>query len=201
MIKPVSDFIFAMVFIVLASPLYITVSFLLYFLNSHSVFFIQPRPGINGHVFNCIKFKTMNDKKDENGNLLPASQRLTTIGRFLRRTSIDEIPQFINVLKGDMSLIGPRPLLVEYLPLYNEEQNRRHEVKPGITGLAQVKGRNEISWNEKFEMDVWYVDHISLPLDAKIFWLTVIKSLKGEGVDFKGSSSDTLIEVPFRGNI
>jgi len=143
----------------------------------------------------------MNDKKDHNGSLLPAAQRITPIGKFIRQISLDEIPQLFNVLKGDMSFIGPRPLLPDYLPLYNDMQKRRHEVKPGITGLAQVKGRNELEWEDKFKLDVWYVDNLSFLLDMKIFRLTVIKVLKREGIGFKGSSKDKIMEVPFKGNL
>src|SRR5690606_31873546 len=143
--------------------------------NNGRPFFLQPRPGKGGEVFKIIKFKTMNDKKDADGNLLSDAERLTPIGAFIRKTSLDEIPQLINVLKGDMSLIGPRPLLVQYLPLYNEFQKRRHEVRPGMTGWAQVNGRNTISWDKKFEYDVWYVDHLSFLLDMKILLLTIKK--------------------------
>lgn len=154
----------------------------LFFLNNGKPFFIQPRPGKNEKIFKLIKFKTMNDKRDKLGYLLPDEKRLTVVGKFVRKTSLDEIPQLINVIKGDMSLVGPRPLLVEYLPLYNEEQKRRHEVKPGITGWAQVNGRNAISWEEKFKYDVWYVDHLSFILDLKILLLTIKKVFKREGI-------------------
>ena len=155
------------------------------------------RPGKQGKVFKVIKFKTMNDKRDKNGNLLSDEKRLTGVGKFIRKTSLDEIPQLLNVIKGDMSLIGPRPLLVEYLPLYSELQKRRHEVKPGITGWAQINGRNAISWEQKFEYDVWYVDHISFLLDLRISFLTIKKVFKSEGINsqtaatmekFKGSA-------------
>ena len=157
---------------------------------------MQERPGKDEKIFKMIKFKTMNDKRDENGNLLPDSERLTTIGRWIRSLSLDEISQLINVLKGDMSLVGPRPLLVEYLPLYNETQRRRHEVRPGITGWAQVNGRNAISWEQKFDYDVWYVDHVSLSLDIKILMRTIRKVFQREGI-----SSGTYVTMePFSGN-
>jgi len=164
-------------------PVFLMVSLLLIIANGGSPFFVQPRPGKNSRIFKIIKFKTMNDKKDIQGNLLPDAERLTTIGKFIRKTSLDEIPQLINVLKGEMSLIGPRPLLVEYLDIYTDFQNRRHEAKPGITGWTQVNGRNSISWNEKFILDVWYVDNMSFLLDLKILWLTAYKVLKREGIN------------------
>jgi lipopolysaccharide/colanic/teichoic acid biosynthesis glycosyltransferase len=153
------------------------------------VFFKQIRPGIYTRKFQLIKFKTMNDKQNSEGNLLSDADRLTKIGHIIRKTSLDELPQLINVIKGDMSLVGPRPLLVEYLPLYNEHQKRRHEVKPGITGWAQVNGRNAISWKEKFELDVWYVDHCSFSLDMKILWLTILKVFKREGINQAGQAT------------
>jgi len=169
----------------------------LYFSNKgFGVFFTQIRPGKNAQPFKIIKFKTMTDQRDSNGNLLHDKYRLTKVGKFIRDTSLDEIPQLINVLKGDMSLVGPRPLLPKYLPLYNERQARRHDVKPGITGWTQVNGRNALSWKEKFEMDVWYVENISFALDMKILWMTIIKVLKKEGISAAGSVSG----VPFRGN-
>ena len=159
-------------------------------------FFTQERPGQYGKIFKVIKFKTMTDERDENGDLLPDEKRLTKIGKFIRSTSVDELPQLFNVLKGDMSLIGPRPLLPQYLPLYSKEQARRHEVRPGITGWAQVNGRNAISWTKKFELDVWYVDHCSFLLDLKIIFLTVKKVFVREGI-----SSDTSVTMePFTGN-
>lgn len=200
-IKPASDFIFALIVIILISPVFIILTILLFIYNSGSPFFFQFRPGIQGRIFRLIKFKTMNEKKDMNGTLLPAAQRITPIGRFIRQTSLDEVPQLINIINGDMSFIGPRPLLIDYLPLYDKMQNRRHEVKPGITGLAQVKGRNIIDWDEKFKHDVWYVDHVSFFLDMKILWLTIVKVLKREGIDFKGSTMDSSIEAPFKGNL
>lgn len=164
--------------------------------NHGKPFFFQKRPGKNEKVFSIIKFKSMNDKTDAQGKLLSDAERLTAIGGFVRKTSLDEIPQLINVLKGDMSLIGPRPLLVQYLPLYNEFQKRRHEVRPGITGWAQVNGRNALSWEKKFEYDVWYVDHLSLGLDLKILFLTVKKVFIREGISKEGEATMT----PFKGN-
>ncbi|MDL2241529.1 sugar transferase [Bacteroidales bacterium OttesenSCG-928-L03] len=177
------DFSLSLIGLLILSPLFLLVTIFLFFANQGKPFFFQQRPGKNEGIFKIIKFKTMNDKKDTDGNLLPDNVRLTKIGRFVRKTSLDEIPQLLNVLKGDMSLIGPRPLLVEYLPLYNETQTRRHEVRPGITGWAQVNGRNAISWKQKFEYDVWYVDHISLGLDIKVLHLTVLKVFKSEGIN------------------
>lgn len=177
------DLILSLTGFIILSPLFVLITVFLLFVNNGKPYFAQPRPGKNAHIFKVIKFKTMNDKKDKNGNLLSDSERLTIIGAIVRKTSLDEIPQLLNVIKGDMSLIGPRPLLVEYLPLYNEEQARRHEVRPGITGWAQVNGRNAISWQQKFEYDIWYVDHISLPLDLKIFMMTILKVFKSEGIN------------------
>ena len=157
------------------------------FLNP--VIFTQERPGLHGKIFKVIKFKTMTDERDEEGNLLPDAQRLTKVGRFVRSTSIDELPQLINVLKGDMSLIGPRPLLPQYLPLYNKEQARRHEVRPGISGWAQCHGRNAISWTEKFKLDVWYVDHVSLWTDIKVIWITIMKVLKRADINEAGQAT------------
>ncbi|CEN39375.1 Uncharacterized sugar transferase EpsL [Capnocytophaga canimorsus] len=174
-IKPLLDFILALIGFLLLSPVFIIVTIGLFFANQGKPFFFQLRPGKDGEIFKIIKFKTMNDKKDEHGNLLPDACRLTKIGNFVRETSLDEIPQLLNVIKGDMSLIGPRPLLPSYLALYNDFQRRRNEVKPGITGWAQVNGRNSISWEKKFEYDVWYVDHISFILDFKILFLTIKK--------------------------
>lgn len=177
-------------------PIFIFVTLILLVPNNFKLFFIQLRPGLNGKLFNIIKFKTMNDKIDSEGNLLSDKIRLTKIGDFVRRTSLDEIPQLINVLKGNMSIVGPRPLLPEYLPMYNEFQNRRHEVKPGITGWAQVNGRNAISWHQKFEYDVWYVDNISFLLDLKILYLTIKKVIKSEGITAENSVS----AEEFKGN-
>lgn len=185
-IKRFLDFSIALIGLVLILPLFFLVIIGLFFANQGKPFFFQLRPGKNGQLFKIIKFKTMNDKKDNEGNLLSDAERLTKIGAFVRKTSLDEIPQLLNVIKGDMSLIGPRPLLPEYLPLYNDFQNKRHEVKPGITGWAQVNGRNAISWQQKFEYDVWYVDHISFVLDCKILFLTISKVFKKEGISQRG---------------
>ncbi|MCC3217921.1 sugar transferase [Chryseobacterium sp. X308] len=195
-VKRVFDFILALTGLLIISPVFIVFFIALAIANEGKPFFLQRRPGKNGKVFKIIKFKTMNDKKDSNGNLLSDAERLTAVGSFVRKTSVDEIPQLINVLKGDMSLIGPRPLLVQYLPLYNEHQARRHEVRPGITGWAQVNGRNAISWNQKFDYDVWYVENISFILDCKIFFLTAKKVFIREGVSADGHVT---IE-PFKGN-
>ena len=195
-IKSVIDFSIALLGLVILSPLIILVTIGLFISNNGRPFFIQKRPGKSEKIFSIIKFKTMNDKKDSLGNLLSDEQRLTKIGSFVRKTSIDEIPQLINVLKGDMSLIGPRPLLPEYLPLYNELQKKRHKVKPGITGWAQINGRNAISWQQKFEYDVWYVDNISFRLDLKIVLLTIKKIIIKEGIN----SADSATINPFNGN-
>ena len=195
-IKPLADFSAALVLLILLSPFILIVFLLLTFANSGSPFFFQKRPGKDEKIFTIIKFKTMNDRKGPDGELLPDAERLTPVGAFVRKTSLDELPQLFNVLKGDMSLVGPRPLRVYYLPRYNDFQKRRHEVKPGITGLAQVKGRNAISWEEKFNYDVWYVDHLSFWEDLKILWLTALKVLKSEGI-----SSDTSATMEeFKGN-
>lgn len=188
-IKRILDFVIASVALVLLSPVLIVVMIGLYFANQGKPFFLQRRPGKNEKIFRIIKFKTMNDKKDLEGQLLPDSQRLTKIGAIVRKTSIDEIPQLINVIKGDMSLIGPRPLLPEYIALYSTEQKRRHELKPGITGWAQVNGRNAISWTRKLALDVEYVDNISFVLDCRIFFLTIKKVLIREGISQEGQVS------------
>ena len=180
-IKPAIDFVLALVGFLFLSPVFVLVTIGLFFANDGKPFFFQLRPGKDGKIFKIIKFKTMTDKKDENGNLLPDADRLTKIGSFVRKTSLDEIPQLLNVIKGDMSLVGPRPLLPKYLELYNDFQRRRNEVKPGITGWAQVNGRNSISWEKKFEYDVWYVDNVSFLLDIKILIMTVLKVEKSEG--------------------
>lgn len=180
--KRLIDLILASGILLLISPVFLVVLTFLTIVNDGKPFFIQKRPGKHGKIFRIFKFKTMNDRKDSEGNLLPDEQRLTSVGKVVRKTSLDEIPQLLNVLKGDMSLIGPRPLLVAYLPLYNDFQNRRHEVKPGITGWAQVNGRNAISWQEKFRHDVYYVDHLSFMLDMKILWMTLQKVIKREGI-------------------
>ena len=194
--KKVFDFLAALLGLILLSPIFFMVTIGLYFANQGKPFFFQSRPGKNGVIFKIIKFKTMNDKKDKAGNLLSDGERLTKIGTFVRKTSLDEIPQLFNVIKGDMSLIGPRPLLPEYLPLYNEVQKRRHEVRPGITGWAQVNGRNAISWDQKFEYDVWYVEHISFALDIKIFFLTLKKVFIREGINMEGQVTTEV----FKGN-
>lgn len=195
-IKPFFDCLSAAIGLVLLSPLFIVVTIFLAIANHGKPFFFQLRPGKNGKIFKIVKFKTMNDKKDAYGKLLPDAERLTKIGAFVRRTSLDEIPQLINVVKGDMSIIGPRPLLTHYLHLYNDFQNRRHEVKPGITGWAQVNGRNAISWDQKFAYDVWYVDNISFTLDVKILLKTVIKVIKSDGIN----AADVATIEPFDGN-
>ena len=194
-LKRFLDFVFAMVALILALPFLILIVVFLLVANQGKPFFFQSRPGKNGKLFKVIKFKTMNEKKNEKGELLPPAQRITPIGRFIRATSLDEIPQLINVLKGDMSLVGPRPLRVEYLPHYSAFQARRHEVKPGITGWAQVKGRNTLSWEVKFELDVWYVDNRSFLLDLKILFLTVWKVIKKD--DVNQSAQATM--KPFKG--
>lgn len=180
--KRILDCVIASIVFIILFPLFILVLIVLSINNSGTPFFTQLRPGLNSKIFRVIKFKTMNDRKGKDGELLPDAVRLTTIGRLIRTTSLDEIPQLLNVIKGDMSLVGPRPLLVDYLPLYNATQARRHEVKPGITGWAQVKGRNAISWEQKFEYDVWYVDNCSFLLDIKILFMTVLKVFKREGI-------------------
>lgn len=195
-LKRFFDFIIGGVGLLILSPVFIIVTIGLFFVNEGKPFFFQARPGLNERIFKIIKFKTMNDKKDVDGNLLPDSERLTSIGAFVRKTSLDEIPQLINVLKGDMSIIGPRPLLPQYLPLYNESQKRRHEVRPGITGWAQVNGRNAISWAKKFELDVWYIDHLSFALDCKIIFLTFKKVFKKEGINKEGQATTEV----FNGN-
>jgi lipopolysaccharide/colanic/teichoic acid biosynthesis glycosyltransferase len=182
-LKRVIDFLVSFVALVLLCPLLLVLTLFLTLANQGKPFFFQARPGKNGTLFKIIKFKTMNDKKDANGNLLSDAQRLTKVGAFARKTSLDELPQLLNVLKGDMSLIGPRPLLVQYLPLYSDFQGRRHEVKPGITGWAQVNGRNSISWETKFELDVCYVDNLSFLLDMKILFKTIQKVVKSEGIN------------------
>jgi len=183
------DFTAALLGLLLLSPLFLLVTVALWIANNGKPFFLQPRPGKNEKLFKVIKFRTMNERTDSKGSLLPDAKRLTKIGTFIRKISLDEIPQLINVLKGDMSLIGPRPLLIQYLPLYNDFQRRRHEVRPGITGWAQVNGRNAISWEQKFEYDVWYVDHISTLLDCKILLLTIKKVFMSEGINQKGQAT------------
>ena len=194
--KRVLDFTISLLGFLVISPLFLLVTILLMIANQGNPFFTQLRPGRNEEIFRLIKFKTMSGQKDENGNLLPDAERITKIGKFIRSTSLDELPQLLNVLKGEMSLIGPRPLLVKYLPRYSEVQRRRHEVRPGITGWAQVNGRNAISWDEKLELDVYYVDNQSFFLDLKIFYLTLIKVLKRS--DITSQTSSTMEE--FLGN-
>lgn len=194
--KRIIDFVLALLGLCLLSPLFIVVTIGLSFANQGKPFFFQFRPGLNGVIFKIIKFKTMNDKKDISGELLGDQERLTKIGSFVRKTSLDEIPQLFNVLIGDMSLIGPRPLLPQYLPLYNEFQNKRHEVRPGITGWAQVNGRNAISWQRKFEYDVWYVQNFNFMLDFKIFFLTIKKVFVSEGINMQGQ----VTTEAFKGN-
>jgi undecaprenyl phosphate N,N'-diacetylbacillosamine 1-phosphate transferase len=189
-IKNTIDFIIAILALVLLSPLFLTVCFLLCITNTGSVFFTQVRPGMDEKPFKLIKFKTMNDNRDKNGNLLSDAKRLTTVGRWIRKLSLDEVPQLLNVIMGDMSLIGPRPLLMEYLSLYTSTQLQRHAIRPGITGWAQVNGRNSIDWEKKFEYDIWYVKNCGVWLDIKIVCLTVIKVLKIEGI-----SSDTSVTM------
>ena len=193
--KIIFDFLAATIGFVVLSPLFIIITFLLFIANNGKPFFIQKRPRKNFKVFKIIKFKTMNDKRDSEGKLLHDSERLTVVGKFVRKTSLDEIPQLLNVMKGDMSLIGPRPLLTDYVHLYSEFQNRRHEIKPGITGWAQVNGRNAIDWDKKFELDVYYVDNVSLSLDFRILLLTLKKILISEGINAKDAAT---IE-PFNG--
>ncbi|CCY38683.1 sugar transferase [Coprobacter secundus] len=191
--KRILDFLIVLSVLSIIWPILLVVAVWLHFANKGAgAFFYQQRPGKNGRIFKVIKYKTMTDERDEKGNLLPDADRLTKVGRFVRSTSLDELPQLINVLKGDMALIGPRPLLVQYLPLYDKEQARRHEVRPGITGWAQVNGRNAISWRRKFELDVWYVDHCSFLLDLKIVFMTIKKVFKREGI-----SSDTSATMEF----
>lgn len=195
-IKPFFDITSALIGLVLLLPIFIIVTVFLFFANDGKPFFFQLRPGKDGKIFKIIKFKTMNDRKDKDGNLLPDAQRLTKVGRFVRKTSLDEIPQLLNVVIGDMSIIGPRPLLTTYMHLYNDFQNRRHEVKPGITGWAQVNGRNAISWDKKFELDVWYVDNISFLLDVKILFKTIQKVIKSDGIN----AVDSATIEPFQGS-
>lgn len=188
--KRVIDFIIALCALLVIWPILLVIAVFLHFANKGAgAFFLQERPGKDGRLFQVIKFKTMTDECDTNGNLLPDEARLTKVGKFVRSTSIDELPQLVNVLKGDMSLIGPRPLLPQYLPLYSKEQARRHEVRPGITGWAQCHGRNAISWTRKFELDVWYVDHCSFALDLKIIFLTIKKVLVREGISQQGQAT------------
>ena len=190
MFKSIFDKTLALFLIILFSPIYIVVSLLIFFKMGSPILFRQKRPGYKEKIFGIYKFRTMTNEKDANGNLLPDDKRLVGIGKFIRSTSLDELPQLFNVLKGEMSFVGPRPLLKEYLPLYNEKQKRRHDVKPGITGWAQVNGRNAISWDQKFDYDVWYVDNQSFWLDIKILWLTFLKVVKRS--DISSSTSSTM---------
>lgn len=195
--KRIFDFVLALLALVCLSPLLLVVAVWLHFANKGAgVFFLQQRPGLHGKLFKIIKFKTMTDERAPDGTLLPDMQRLTRVGRFVRSTSIDELPQLVNVLKGDMALIGPRPLLPQYLPLYSPEQARRHDVRPGITGWAQCHGRNAISWAEKFKLDVWYVDHLSIKTDIRVIFTTIKRVFRREGIN---GSGDATME-PFNGN-
>lgn len=194
-IKRIFDFIISLIIFMLFLPFFLIITFLLVLYNGGKPYFFQTRPGKKEKLFKVIKFKTMNEKKDTSGNLLPPAKRITPVGRFIRSTSLDEIPQLLNVIKGDMSVVGPRPLRVEYLPHYSDIQARRHEVKPGITGWAQINGRNALDWDEKFKLDVWYVDHHSFWLDMKILWLTFWKVFKKEGVN----QSEQKTMEPFNG--
>ena len=184
------DFAIVLCVLLVIWPLLAVIAVWLHFVNKGAgVFFTQERPGKDGKIFKVVKFKSMTDQRDAEGRLLPDAQRLTKVGRFIRSTSLDELPQLLNVLKGDMALVGPRPLLPEYLPLYNKEQARRHEVRPGITGWAQTHGRNAISWTEKFKLDVWYVDHVSFAVDLKVVFLTVKKVFEREGISQEGQAT------------
>ena len=194
--KPLLDFVLSFLGLIISSPIFLVVFIALLFANKGKVFFLQNRPGKNEEIFKIIKFRTMNDKKDAQGNLLPDEERLTSIGKLVRKTSLDEIPQLINVLLGNMSLIGPRPLLPEYLPLYNEVQKKRHLIKPGITGWAQINGRNAVEWDKKFMFDVWYVENVSFLLDLQIMFITLKKVLKLEGVNREGEATN----IAFKGN-
>lgn len=193
--KPMFDLFVSLIAFIILIPLFVVILCLLLIVNKGKVFFLQERPGLKEKSFKVIKFKTMNDQKDHNGNLLPNHLRTTKIGLFLRKLSLDELPQLINVIKGDMSLIGPRPLLFKYIPLFSSEQKRRHDMKPGISGWAQVNGRNAISWTQKFEYDIYYIDHVSFMLDLKIIWLTIFKVLKSENINV----SEMQTSEPFNG--
>ena len=194
--KPLLDFVLSFLGLIISSPLFLIVFIALLFANKGKVFFLQNRPGKNEEIFKIIKFRTMNNKRDAHGNLLPDVERLTKIGKLVRKTSLDEIPQLINVLIGNMSLIGPRPLHPEYLPLYNDVQKKRHLIKPGITGWAQINGRNAVEWEKKFIFDVWYVENLSFLLDLQIMFLTLKKVLKLEGVNREGEATN----IAFKGN-
>ncbi len=196
MFKTLFDKLLALILIVFFSPFYIIVSLLILFKMGSPILFRQKRPGLHGEIFGIYKYRTMTNEKDENGELLPDDQRLVGVGKTIRSLSLDELPQIFNVLKGDMSFVGPRPLLIEYLPLYNERQKKRHDVKSGITGWAQVNGRNAISWEQKFDYDVWYVEHQSFWLDMKILWMTLLKVVKRHDI-----SSDTSVTMEaFKGS-
>ena len=189
-IKRLLGFFISLVALICLSPVLLIVTIWLHFANRGTgAFFLQERPGRDGKIFKIIKYKTMTDERDANGKLLPDAQRLTRVGRFVRSTSIDELPQLVNVLKGDMAIIGPRPLLVDYLPRYSQEQMRRHEVRPGITGWAQCHGRNSLSWTEKFKLDVWYVDHLTFATDLEVILMTIQSVLKREGISEKGQAT------------
>lgn len=194
--KPLLDFVLSFLGLIISSPIFLIVFIALLFANRGKVFFLQNRPGKNEKIFKIIKFRTMNDNRDAHGNLLPDEERLTSIGKLVRKTSLDEIPQLINVLLGNMSLIGPRPLLPEYLPLYNDFQKKRHLIKPGITGWAQINGRNAVDWEKKFMFDVWYVENMSFLLDLQIMFLTLKKVLKLEGVNREREATN----IAFKGN-
>ena len=197
--KRLFDFWISLIVLIFISPILLVVTIWLHFANKGAgAFFFQERPGKDAKIFKVIKFKTMTDERDAEGNLLPDAERLTKVGKFVRSTSIDELPQLINVLKGDMALIGPRPLLIQYLPLYSPEQARRHEVRPGISGWAQCHGRNAISWTEKFKLDVWYVDHVSLITDLKVIFITIKKVLFKEDINQVGGEWATM--DPFNGH-
>lgn len=194
-LKPIFDRLIALFLLLALSPIFILVFFILLIQNSGKPFFFQERPGLKHRAFKIIKFKSMNDKKDSKGNFLPDVERITRVGKFVRKSSLDELPQLINVLKGDMSIVGPRPLLFKYIPLYSQHQDRRHDVRPGITGWAQVNGRNSISWTQKFNFDIEYVENLSFLLDLKILWLTIEKVIKSEGVN----QTETRPMLPFNG--
>lgn len=198
-LKRIFDFLISLFALLFLSPFLMVISILLHFSNKgNGIFFLQERPGKDAKIFKIIKFKTMTDERDVDGKMLPDVQRLTRVGRFVRSTSIDELPQLINVLKGDMAIIGPRPLLVQYLPLYSDEQRRRHEVRPGITGWAQCHGRNSLSWTEKFKLDIWYIDHLSLWVDIKVVILTIKKVFARDGIN-QSSANDGHLMEPFNG--
>lgn len=193
--KRLLDFTISLAGFIVILPLFVLITIFLAIVNNGKPFFTQQRPGKNEKIFKIIKFKTMNDKKDELGNLLPPAERITPIGNLIRKTSLDEIPQLLNVIKGDMSLIGPRPLRIEYLPLYSLEQRHRHDVRPGITGWAQIKGRNSLSWEEKFDLDIYYINHLGLTLDVKILFMTINKVIRRSDIN----QTDNTPTTPFKG--